>query len=146
MKYYILILLINILGCAKPPNFPARFFGTRTDVSIYTAKFNSDLALLNRQPINVDFIEFYSQPKSDGIYDGLCSKGSDAIKVSIVMPDKEFNLYTYYVYIHEIGHCYFNKPHKKGPYIMNPEPYLFMTGDFLSETKRLQYIEEMITL
>lgn len=143
MKYLIILSLL-LVGCNVPPEHPARFFGIRTDVSMYTQMFNSELALINRPPINVDFIQFYSQSKSDGIYDGLCSKGSDGIKVSMVMPDTEFNLYTYYIYIHEIGHCYFNKPHKMGPYIMNPEPYLFMSGDFLDETKRLQYILEML--
>lgn len=145
MKYLIILSLL-FASCAPMPEYKAKFFGVRTDISIYTQKFNSELALLNRPPINVNFIQFYSQPKSNGIYDGLCSKGSDGIKVSIVMPDKEFNLYSYYIYIHEIGHCYFGKHHKMGPYIMNPEPYLFMSGDFYDETKRLKQIEDMITL
>lgn len=144
MKLLTIISLLFMFGCGELVAAPAKYFGEPTDITKYLEKLNEDLTLIGSSPINVDHIKFYSQKTGDGSYIGLCSKGSDGIKISLVEPDSDFSWYTYYIFVHEIGHCYFNKRHMNGPYIMNPTPHAIMSTEFISDSGRLGLLVQML--
>lgn len=138
------LLLLVLVGC-KPIVYPnAKSYGVKADFSIYINKFNSELAMDGYRNVDLSYITFYRASESiDHMYDGICSKGADGYKVSVVTDDVTvFDYRTYFIVIHELGHCSYNLNHIAGPGIMNSNNNIGL--DFSVLENRLKLINQML--
>lgn len=141
MKYLLLLFLVS---CNIPGKVIARSWGVEADFSLYVNKFNTELAMLGRPPVDISHIAFYkTYTVIEGHYDGMCSKGDDVYKISVVTDDTTFDVRTYFIIIHELGHCAYNLKHIEQPGIMNANSNIGM--DFNILDNRLELIKQMLS-
>lgn len=145
IKLILLLLLSLLTACTT--SYPANSYGVESDFSVYINRFYQDLESAGLPKIDVSYIKFYAftsvTPGTNFV--GICSKGSSERKISILRTNPEFEMYTYLIFVHEIGHCAYNKTHSADmstimyPYVNN-ENY----SKFEQLEQRLIMIKEMI--
>ena len=141
------IIFIAIVLTACTTKAPAQYYGVETDFSIYVEHLNKDLAAIGEPSVNTDGIRFYafSTIKPGSTFVGLCSKGSDGKKISIIKTTETFEYYTYLIFVHEIGHCAYNKVHSTNrAAIMYPSTNEDNYSMFVRDEARLNMLKDLL--
>lgn len=115
------------------------------DVTMYKSRFDADMQLLGRVPVVYFNLRF---EQGSG---GHCTINPDHTRtLQILVNTTEFSWYTYYIFLHEMGHalhsCSDADHVTDRASIMNPDQNMIIYEEFRDTAKRLQYLKDVVHL
>lgn len=143
----LLALSLLLTGCNACKSSPV-IFGDKADLSIFMNQMNSDLQKIG-QPIITEKINYYVYRKElapqQFKYEGYCSTVNGEKHISLSVDLNDIGVSDYLTFVHEIGHCIYNKKHDDSkPNIMTTNRHPDVFNQFKIESERLRLIREMI--
>lgn len=134
-----LMLMASCSACNKSLDSK----GSTQNMKLYQDKLDQDLRLIGHPAINYDHISFVS-----GL-GGHCLKDSSGnITLAILNNTQDFSWFTYYAFIHEIGHALktcTDVDHVVGrASFMNKDQNMIIYEQFRHDQERLMYLRDML--